>query len=82
MRDKTALITFRARKKFDFLLASLLPGVYLLVCTTCHAKAARSRMVTFTHIPYADSTRHSFSVGGSCPSRAHQKLACLKERRA
>ena len=59
MRGKTASRIFRARKKFDVLLASLLSGVYLLVCTTCHAEAARRRMVTFTRIPYAEAGRRA-----------------------
>jgi hypothetical protein len=51
MRGKTASRTFQAKKEFDVLLASLLPDVYLLVCTTCLAEAARRRMVTLTRIP-------------------------------
>jgi hypothetical protein len=70
MRDKTASRTFRAKKKLDHLLEGLLSGIYLPLYTTCHAGAARRRMVTFTRIPYADLSRHSFSAGGSRPTRA------------
>ena len=69
MRGKTASRLFRARKKFDVLLASLLPGVYLLVCTTCHTdlsrlslakiETARRGMVTFARIPYAEAGRRA-----------------------
>ena len=46
MRDKTASRKFRAKKKLDHLLEGLLPGIYLPLYTTCHAEAARRRMVT------------------------------------
>ncbi len=45
MRDKTGSRTFRAKKKLDHVLESLLPGIYLPLYT----------MVTFTRIPYAEA---------------------------
>jgi kynurenine 3-monooxygenase len=45
MRDKTALKTFRAKKKLDHFLEAALPGIYLPLYT----------MVTFTRIPYAEA---------------------------
>jgi kynurenine 3-monooxygenase len=49
MRDKTALKTFRAKKKLDHLLEGLLPGIYVPLYT----------MVTFTRIPYAEAARRA-----------------------
>jgi kynurenine 3-monooxygenase len=49
MRDKTALRTFRAKKKLDHLLEALLPDIYLPLYT----------MVTFTRIPYAHAARRA-----------------------
>ena len=49
MRDKTALRTFRAKKKIDHLLEAALPGIYLPLYT----------MVTFTRIPYAQAARRA-----------------------
>ena len=51
MRDKTALKTFRAKKKLDHFLEAALPGIYLPLYT----------MVTFTRIPYSTAaTRARF----------------------
>lgn len=47
MRDKTASKTFRAKKRLDYLLEGLLPGIYLPLYT----------MVSFTRIPYAEAAR-------------------------
>jgi kynurenine 3-monooxygenase len=49
MRDKTALKTFRAKKKLDHFLEAALPGIYLPLYT----------MVTFTRIPYAEAKRRA-----------------------
>lgn len=49
MRDKTASRTFRAKKKLDYVLEGLLPGIYLPLYT----------MVTFTRIPYAEAARRA-----------------------
>jgi kynurenine 3-monooxygenase len=49
MRDKTALKTFRAKKKLDHFLEAALPGFYLPLYT----------MVTFTRIPYAEAKRRA-----------------------
>ncbi len=49
MRDKTASPLFRAKKKLDYLLEGLLPGLYLPLYT----------MVTFTRIPYAAAARRA-----------------------
>jgi kynurenine 3-monooxygenase len=49
MRDKTALRTFRAKKKLDHTLEGLLPGLYLPLYT----------MVSFTRIPYAEAARRA-----------------------
>ncbi len=49
MRDKTALKTFRAKKKLDHFLEAALPGIYLPLYT----------MVTFTRIPYAEAARRA-----------------------
>ena len=35
------------------------PGFILPLYTTCHAEAARRRMVTFTRIPYATAARRA-----------------------
>jgi len=47
MRDKTASRAFRTKKKLDYLLEALLPGVYLPLYT----------MVTFTRMPYAAAAK-------------------------
>jgi kynurenine 3-monooxygenase len=49
MRDKTALRTFRAKKKLDHFLEAALPGMYLPLYT----------MVTFTRVPYAQAARRA-----------------------
>ena len=49
MRDKTALKTFRAKKRLDHSLEAILPGIYLPLYT----------MVTFTRIPYAVAKRRA-----------------------
>ena len=49
MRDKTASPVFRAKKKLDHTLESLLPGRYLPLYT----------MVSFTRIPYARAARRA-----------------------
>ena len=49
MRDKTASPAFRAKKKLDHALESLLPGIYLPLYT----------MVSFTRIPYAEAARRA-----------------------
>ena len=49
MRDKTASPVFRAKKKLDHALESLLPRTYLPLYT----------MVSFTRIPYADAARRA-----------------------
>ena len=49
MRDKTALKTFRAKKKLDHFLEAALPGIYLPLYT----------MVTFTRIPYGQAARRA-----------------------
>ena len=49
MRDKTASKIFRAKKKLDHMLEAALPGIYLPLYT----------MVTFTRIPYAETTRRA-----------------------
>jgi kynurenine 3-monooxygenase len=49
MRDKTALKTFRAKKKLDHFLEAALPGIYVPLYT----------MVTFTRIPYATAARRA-----------------------
>jgi kynurenine 3-monooxygenase len=49
MRDKTALKTFRAKKKLDHLLEAALPGIYVPLYT----------MVTFTRIPYAAAAKRA-----------------------
>ena len=49
MRDKTALKTFRAKKKLDHFLEGLLPGLYLPLYT----------MVTFTRMPYATAAKRA-----------------------
>jgi kynurenine 3-monooxygenase len=54
LRDKTASRTFRAKKKLDYLLAGLLPGVYLPLYT----------MITFTRMPYATAARRAFLQDG------------------
>ncbi len=49
MRDKTASPVFRAKKRLDHALETLLPGRYLPLYT----------MVSFTRIPYADAARRA-----------------------
>ena len=49
MRDKTALRTFRAKKKLDHFLEAALPRTYLPLYT----------MVTFTRIPYKEAARRA-----------------------
>ena len=49
MRDKTASPVFRAKKKLDHALETMLPGRYLPLYT----------MVSFTRIPYADAARRA-----------------------
>jgi kynurenine 3-monooxygenase len=49
MRDKTASKTFRTKKKLDYLLEGLLPGIYLPLYT----------MVTFTRMPYSTAARRA-----------------------
>jgi kynurenine 3-monooxygenase len=49
MRDKTASKTFRAKKKLDYWLEAVLPGIYLPLYT----------MVTFTRMPYAQAARRA-----------------------
>lgn len=49
MRDKTASPVFRAKKKLDHVLETLLPRTYLPLYT----------MVSFTRIPYAEAARRA-----------------------
>jgi kynurenine 3-monooxygenase len=49
MRDKTVSKTFRTKKKLDYLLEGLLPGIYLPLYT----------MVTFTRMPYSTAARRA-----------------------
>jgi len=49
MRDKTASLSFRTKKKLDHALEGVLPGIYLPLYT----------MVSFTRIPYAEAARRA-----------------------
>ena len=49
MRDKTASRVFRAKKKLDYVLEGLLPGIYLPLYA----------MVTFTRLPYSMAAKRA-----------------------
>ena len=51
MRDKTASRVFRAKKKLDYVLEGLLPGIYLPLYA----------MVTFTRLPYSMAAKRARS---------------------